>query len=186
MPSPWTKSSIRADSSKGQHTPTGCDVAGHPLTTSSLPPARHTAVGSSSSSSSSSPPYHRGAPVYFAGEDRERVNSCLARVTLVVIPAQARTCLVYRLVLAGMAVWKRVITARYLGNYQVALVFSDNKEGILDGTSLLQRHGTLIEALRDENFFKLLFVDMGALCWPNGLELSPARLYENCNRTAVA
>ena len=124
--------------------------------------------------------------MYFAGEDRERVNSCLARVTLVVIPAQARTCLVYRLVLAGMAVWKRVITARYLGNYQVALVFSDNKEGIFDGTSLLQRHGTLIEALRDENFFKLLFVDMGALCWPNGLELSPARLYENCNMTAVA
>jgi hypothetical protein len=71
----------------------------------------------------------------------------------------------------------KVITARYLGNYQVALVFSDNKEGIFDGTSLLQRHGTLIEALRDENFFKLLFVDMGALCWPNGLELSPARLY---------
>ena len=80
----------------------------------------------------------------------------------------------------------KVITARYLGNYQVALVFSDNKEGMFDGTSLLQRHGTLIEALRDENFFKLLFVDMGALCWPHGLELSPARLYENCNMTAVA
>ena len=80
----------------------------------------------------------------------------------------------------------KVITARYLGNYQVALVFSDNKAGLLDGTSLLQRHGTLIKALRDENFFKLLFFDMGALCWPNGLELSPARLYENCNRTAVA
>ena len=80
----------------------------------------------------------------------------------------------------------KVTTARYLGNYQVAVFFSDNKEGVFDGTALLQRHGTLIEALRDENFFKRLFVDTGALCWPNGLELSPSRLYENCKMTAVA
>ncbi len=80
----------------------------------------------------------------------------------------------------------KVTTARYLGNYQVAIVFSDNKEGIFDGTSLLQRDGTLIAALRDENFFRRLFVDMGALGWPNGLELSPSRLYENCKMTAVA
>ena len=73
-----------------------------------------------------------------------------------------------------------------MATIKLHLSYSDNKEEIFDGTSLLQRHGTLIEALRDENFFKLLFIDMGALCWPNGLELSPARLYENCNRTAVA
>ncbi len=124
MPSPWTKSSISANRSKG---------AAHPnrLRCRRTPPHDFViATGAPYSGwqfviqfvqfAAVSP----GAPMYFAGEDRERVNSCLARVTLVVIPAQARTCLVYQLVLAGMAVWKRVITARYLGNYQVALVLS--------------------------------------------------------------
>lgn len=80
----------------------------------------------------------------------------------------------------------KVIEARYLGEYQAALVFSDGKEGVFDGKTLLERKGTLVEALRDENYFKRLFIDAGALCWPNGLELSPSRLYENCKMTEVA
>jgi len=58
--------------------------------------------------------------------------------------------------------------------------------GLVSGSYFLYGHLYWIEALRDENFFKLLFVDVGAWCWPNGLELSPARLYENCNMTAAA
>jgi len=80
----------------------------------------------------------------------------------------------------------KVITASYLGNYQVALVFSDGKEGVFDGTSLLQRNGKLVEVLRDEAYFRRLFVDTGALCWPNGLELAPSRLYEMCKMTEAA
>lgn len=72
----------------------------------------------------------------------------------------------------------KVIQASHLGDYQVALVFSDSTEAVYDGKSLLSRDGALVDALRDENYFKRLFVDAGALCWPNGLELAPARLYE--------
>jgi len=32
--------------------------------------------------------------------------------------------------------------------------------------------------LRKEDYLRRFFIDAGALCWPNGLELSPARLYE--------
>jgi len=74
----------------------------------------------------------------------------------------------------------KVIAARYLGDFQVALQFSDGREGVFDGHTLLDRSGSLLEPLRDESYFNRLFIDAGALCWPNGLELSPARLYEIC------
>jgi len=74
---------------------------GTTLTTSSLPPAHHRAIGSSLPSSSNSPPYNRGTSAHFAGEDRELVNSWLARVTLAVVPAQAAIYLVHLIVLAG-------------------------------------------------------------------------------------
>jgi hypothetical protein len=45
---------------------------------------------------------------------------------------------------------------------------------------LKQRQGTLLEPLRDAGYFQRFFIDAGALCWPNGLEFSPERLYEQC------
>ena len=80
----------------------------------------------------------------------------------------------------------KIIEARYLGNFQVALNFSDGMEGTFDGSALLERNGSLLEPLRNESYFQRLFIDAGALCWPNGLELSPARLYETCRTLATA
>lgn len=74
----------------------------------------------------------------------------------------------------------KVIEAHYLDDFQVAIIFSDGKEGTFDGHAMLQRSGSLLEPLRDENYFRRFFIDVGALCWPNGLELSPIRLYEMC------
>ena len=80
----------------------------------------------------------------------------------------------------------KLIEARYQGDFQVELSFSDGKKGIFDGLSLLERSGPLLEPLRDEAYFKRLFIDAGALSWPNGLELSPARLHETCRALATA
>ncbi len=74
----------------------------------------------------------------------------------------------------------KIIQARYTGNFQVALNFSDGESGVFDGSTLLQRQGALLEPLRDESYFRRVFIDAGALCWPNGLELSPAKLYATC------
>ncbi|MBK1674350.1 hypothetical protein CKO35_13800 [Ectothiorhodospira shaposhnikovii] len=38
--------------------------------------------------------------------------------------------------------------------------------------------GSLLKPLHDPGFAEKAFIDAGALCWPHGLELSPARLYE--------
>ena len=76
----------------------------------------------------------------------------------------------------------KLIEAHYLSDFQVALTFSNGREGVFDGHALLQRSGPLLEPLRAEPYFLRLFIDAGALCWPNGLELSPARLYESCKK----
>lgn len=74
----------------------------------------------------------------------------------------------------------KVIEAKYKGDFEIAILFSDGAEGVFDGRGLLNRCGPLLDALRDEAFFRRFFIDMGALCWPNGLELSPTKLHETC------
>ena len=80
----------------------------------------------------------------------------------------------------------KLTEARYQGEFQVALRFSDGKEGIFNGRELLKRSGPLLDRLRDENYFKRVFIDAGALSWPNGLELSPTRLHETCGALTSA
>ena len=72
----------------------------------------------------------------------------------------------------------KVIATRCTGDYSVTLEFSDGTVGEFDGRALLQRSGTLLEPLRSADYFRRCFVDAGALCWPNGLELAPRRLRE--------
>lgn len=80
----------------------------------------------------------------------------------------------------------RILEARYLGDFQIRLHFSDGAKGILNGHLLLQNRGSLLEPLRDEAYFRRFFTEAGALCWPNGLELSPARLHETCQLQQAA
>ena len=80
----------------------------------------------------------------------------------------------------------KVIEAKYVGGFQVSLLFSDGAEGHFNGRELLQRSGPMLDALRDESFFRRVFIDAGALCWPNGLELSPTKLRESCVEAAAA
>jgi hypothetical protein len=77
----------------------------------------------------------------------------------------------------------KVIEARYLSDFRVELRFSDGREGIFQGRNLLKNTGPLLEPLREEAYFRRLFIDAGALCWPNGLELSPAKLHATCLAT---
>ena len=81
----------------------------------------------------------------------------------------------------------KLLSANVLANNCISLEFSNNAIGIFQLPDYLLRHkGPLLEALKDDDYVKRCFVQSGALCWPNGLELSPARLYELCNTTRVA
>ncbi len=73
----------------------------------------------------------------------------------------------------------RVLNIHYLDNFQFELLFSDGMKGVFDLNSYFaQRSGTLLDALRNEDCAGRAFIEAGALCWPNGLELSARRLHE--------
>jgi len=80
----------------------------------------------------------------------------------------------------------KILKAKYRGDYQIELTFSDGFVGLFDGKKLLNRKGSLLEALRDESFFKRFYLEVGALSWPHGLELSPNKLYQECKELDVA
>jgi hypothetical protein len=71
------------------------------------------------------------------------------------------------------------LEAHYRGGHQIDRVFSDGQHGVFDVRAYLAaRQGSLLDPLQDESYLQRWFIDAGALCWPNGLELSPARLHE--------
>ena len=74
----------------------------------------------------------------------------------------------------------RILEATSIAPFQILLDFSDNTQRVWSAETLLAtRKGTLLEPLRDANYFQKFFLDAGALCWANGLEFSPERIYED-------
>jgi hypothetical protein len=71
----------------------------------------------------------------------------------------------------------KLTRAEYLGGHRLRLSFSDGNDGVFDATGMLQQDGSLLAPLRDPSYFKGCFLEFGALCWKNGLELSPAALH---------
>ena len=55
--------------------------------------------------------------------------------------------------------------------------FSDGSSGDLDLEELLDRDTEMVRPLRDPAFFADCFLELGALCWRNGFELSASSLH---------
>jgi Protein of unknown function (DUF2442) len=59
--------------------------------------------------------------------------------------------------------------------YSLFVRFRDGSEGIV---RLHQEQLTgALEPLRDENFFKQVFIDDGAVAWPGEIDLAPDAMY---------
>lgn len=71
----------------------------------------------------------------------------------------------------------KIIHAQYLEKPVLRLYFSDNSYGNYDLQPLIDRQTELTIPLEDETYFKLFFLELGALCWRNGLELSPSNIH---------
>jgi hypothetical protein len=75
----------------------------------------------------------------------------------------------------------KILKTLLIAPYSIQLEFSDGMTGIWNAETLLEQHqGPLLEPLRRADYFQGFFIDAGGLCWPNGLEFSPERLYEQC------
>lgn len=73
----------------------------------------------------------------------------------------------------------KVLSLEHTEDFQLILAFSNGARGRFDGGAYLStRHGPLLEPLRQADYFRRCFIEAGAVCWPNGLELSGTRVFE--------
>lgn len=70
-----------------------------------------------------------------------------------------------------------VLEAEYVKDYIVKLKFNDDTQKIVDLESYVEKGGIFSE-LKDKEYFKKFFIDLNTLCWPNGADIAPERLYE--------
>ncbi|SFV66567.1 hypothetical protein MNB_SV-12-1711 [hydrothermal vent metagenome] len=72
----------------------------------------------------------------------------------------------------------KIINMTYIEEYIVKIEFSDGSYTNYDFSYLLSKKSVLTKPLRNQEYFKSFFLELGAICWKNGLELSPESLYE--------
>jgi len=71
----------------------------------------------------------------------------------------------------------KLVSAQWVGDSRISLAFSDGKQGIFDFEGLLSKEAALTVPLRNPQVFKRFFLELGALCWPNGMAFSASRLH---------
>ncbi len=79
----------------------------------------------------------------------------------------------------------KIVKAEYVEQRMIRLWFSDHSLGDYDLQSLLNQASELTEPLRDDTYFRQFFLELGALCWKNGLELSPGSIYRKLQQQGL-
>ena len=70
-----------------------------------------------------------------------------------------------------------IIEAEYIEGYRIRAKFNDGTIRIVDLKSYAEKGGVFSQ-FKDIDFFKQFFIDLNTLCWPNGADIAPERLYE--------
>ena len=76
----------------------------------------------------------------------------------------------------------RVKKVKYLHDYKLEILFSDEKTKIVDLSDLINEGGFYFDPLKDIEFFKQVSLDDEkyplSICWPNDADICPDVLYE--------
>ncbi len=72
----------------------------------------------------------------------------------------------------------KILRATHLHDFLVRVEFSDGSVGDYDLAPLFARSTVLTKAWQDPVFFRRFFIELGALSWPNGLELSAESVHQ--------
>ena len=72
----------------------------------------------------------------------------------------------------------KILKAEHSERKVIRVLFSDHSWGEYDLQPLIDRQTELVAPLQDDDYFSQYFLELGALCWKNGLELSPRSIYE--------
>lgn len=69
----------------------------------------------------------------------------------------------------------------YRGQYVYYLVFDDGTQGELDFSPYLKR-GQVFQPLSALTLFQQAKIEGGTIAWPNGVDIAPETLYEQCEQ----
>jgi hypothetical protein len=67
----------------------------------------------------------------------------------------------------------KVVDIERLGGHRLRVRFSDGSFGGHDFSAMTKETGPMLEPLRDAKYFARVFLDFGALTWPNGFDIAP-------------
>ena len=67
----------------------------------------------------------------------------------------------------------KVVETEQLGGHKLRVRFSDGSYGDHDFFEMTGEPGPMLESLRDPKYFSRVFLDFGALTWPNGFDIAP-------------
>lgn len=70
-----------------------------------------------------------------------------------------------------------VIGVRPLGDHKLEIEFSDGTVGVRDFSFVEKKTGPMAEPLKDPVYFARVFIEDGALTWPNGYDWDPIALH---------
>ena len=71
-----------------------------------------------------------------------------------------------------------VVSVKPMRGFSLRVAFSDGSAGVHDFSSTVTRDGEMVRPLKDPAFFARVFVELGALAWPNGFDLDPIALHD--------
>ena len=71
----------------------------------------------------------------------------------------------------------KITQAEYLKDKIIQVHFSDGSWGEYNLQPLIDKQSSLTKELEEGTSFKQFYLEMGALCWRNGLELSPGNIH---------
>ena len=71
-----------------------------------------------------------------------------------------------------------VIGVRPLGAYKLEIEFSDGTVGTRDFAFVCEKTGPMAAPLKDQAYFARVFIENGALTWPNGYDWDPIALHD--------
>ena len=78
-----------------------------------------------------------------------------------------------------------VIGVRSLGDHRLEIEFSDGTIGVRDFADISQKTGSMAEPLKDPAYFQRVFIDDGALTWPNGYDWDPIALHDQMKQAKL-
>ena len=78
-----------------------------------------------------------------------------------------------------------VIGVWRLGYYKLEIEFSNDMIGECDFSFILREAGPMLEPLKDPAYFARVFIDDGALTWPNGYDWDPIALHEDMKKAGL-